>query len=160
MAFPGQTAACHSSDTAPAVSYHRWKPGYDVPAVGNIPKNEMKQQTSRLSIDHNAWQIWVTFHIFLGGIVCILQNVNVRQSHMQIIWQVLLKLTISGQIIVSYYYPVHGAESAHNVVLFTFPEGQGSLSLGVLNEPVKFCKRTTKYGFIKFKLSVIQSKQL
>lgn len=49
----------------------------------------------------------------------------------------------------SLYYPVHGAESAHNVVSFTFPDGQGSLSLGVLNEPVKFCKRTTKYGFIK-----------
>lgn len=33
LASPGQTAFCHFPDTASAVSYHRWKPGCDVPAM-------------------------------------------------------------------------------------------------------------------------------
>ena len=40
-----------------------------------------------------------------------------------------------------YYYLVHGAESAQTA--FTFPEGQGSLSLEVLPESVKFYKNQT-----------------
>lgn len=33
LASPGQIDFCHSPDTASAVSYHRWKPGCDVPAM-------------------------------------------------------------------------------------------------------------------------------
>lgn len=40
-----------------------------------------------------------------------------------------------------HFYPVHGAESAYNVVPLTFPEGQGSLSLNLFAETVRFCKR-------------------
>lgn len=45
-----------------------------------------------------------------------------------------------AQILKSHYHPVGGVESAHAAVAFTFPEGQGSLSLDVLLESVKFCK--------------------
>lgn len=44
VALPGPAAACQSSDTAFSVSYRRWKPGCDVPAMGQHGKRVKKMK--------------------------------------------------------------------------------------------------------------------
>lgn len=147
VALPGAAAACQSSDTAFSVSYHRWKPGCDVPAMGQRGKR-VKKMKRHLNYPKQAHLLMAHNTIFLFYFFAISKSFkpDTQADNTAVLLWHPQRQDKWGQTLTSHYYRVHGAESAHTVVAFTFPEGQGSLSLEVLHESVKFCKRKTIYS--------------